>query len=59
MTKKEKIQMYVGVVFVIYFFSAVLLIVLEVASFGFISMISIPIFLIFGIGAQVIYGAKF
>ena len=59
MTKKEKTQMYVGVAFIIYFLSAVLLIVFEVASFGFISMISIPIFLVFGIGAQVIYGAKF
>lgn len=58
MTKKEKLQMIFGLSFVFYFIIMLILTFIGLISFGFTAMISIPVFLFFGIGAQIIYGMK-
>ena len=59
MTRKEKVQMCIGLAFASFFVLMVFLNLLGVISFGFMIMFSMPIFLILGIGAQIIYGMKF
>lgn len=59
MTIKENVQMCIGLTFVFYVILVSILAIFGVISFGFMVMLSIPIFLIFGIGAQIIYGMKF